>query len=118
MQAIVTTHSLITKRIFDDGLDANDRQIGTYSAGYLETRKRKGLGGSSRVNLQFTQQMKNDFSIIKQGNRIGSGFQNSFNNDKSIWVENTYSKDIFKATKSEAEFLEKVIQKRIDAATR
>ena len=117
-QIFVTIHTLITKRIFDDGLDSKMKQIGTYSDSYIKQRKKKGLGGSNKVNLQFTQQMKNDFLLMESGGRIGSGFTNEFNDDKSHWVEETYKKKIFKETKKEAKMMEKLIQKRIDAVTK
>lgn len=115
LQVFVTVHSEVTKRIFDDGLDSNLKQIGTYSDSYLKARRKKGLGGSNKVNLQFTQQMKNDFALIEEGGRIGSGFRNSFNDEKSHWVEKTYKKDIFKGSQREADLMERIIQRKIDA---
>jgi hypothetical protein len=46
--------------------------------------------------------MFQDFSVINKGKKLGLGFKNSFNAEKSEWVEATYKKSIFKSTKDEA----------------
>ena len=96
-----------TDRIFTLGKDANNSNIGTYSEGYIKTRKRKGKGSSSKVTLQFTQQMRNDFSVVQSGKNLGLGFKNSKNADKSRFVEDTYNKEIFGHTPQEIVILEK-----------
>ena len=53
--------------------------------------------------------MANDFSVINTGAELELGFKNSANADKSEYVETTYSKDIFKHTKSEIDTLNKLL---------
>lgn len=89
------------KRIFDDGKDANNSQIGTYSEGYLKQRRKDGYPNSKKVILQATTQMFNDFSVINTGQTVGLGFKNQKNAEKSKWVEDTYDKKIFYSTKQE-----------------
>jgi hypothetical protein len=115
---------ITTDRIFTNGLDANGSSIGTYSDGYMKLRKKVNYGGSTKVilqgldgkpkgsrsnpvkrgtvNYQSTGQMFQDFSVINKGKKLGLGFKNSFNAEKSEWVEATYKKSIFKSTKDEA----------------
>ena len=96
-----SVHANILDRIFSKGLDAKNTSIGRYSKGYLKTRIKNNWTASKKVILQFSGQMKNDFSLIKQGRQWGSGFKNSKNGNKSIWVEDTYDKAIFAPTKKE-----------------
>ena len=112
--SVATTMLAVTAdRIFDQGKDADNSQIGTYSPGYLKTRVKDNYPSSSKVILQATRQMVNDWSVINNGDSLGLGFKNQFNADKSGWVEETYDKDIFKHTKDELSTLQKVLDKEI-----
>jgi len=102
--------AVTSERIFTKGLAANNAAIGKYSLPYLKTRAKKGFSGR-KVILQLTQQMSNDFSVVVEGNKIGLGFKNSFNADKSRFVELTYDKPIFDHTKKETNLLEKTYGK-------
>lgn len=102
-----SVHAKITDRIFNEG-KSESGQIGTYSTEYIKRRVKNNWGSSRKVILQFTGQMKNDFSLIKDGNDWGSGFKNRKNGDKSRWVEETYDKDIFTATREEQKLAEKL----------
>jgi hypothetical protein len=101
-------------RIFTQGKAADGSSIGTYSEGYLKTRRKAGYPNSSKVILQATRQMDNDWSVISAGNSVGLGFKNSFNADKSEWVEETYNKSIFDHTEAELTLLESLIDKEIN----
>lgn len=90
-----------SERIFSDGKDANNAQIGNYSDSYMKTRQRNNWPNSRKVILQATTQMVDDFSVIIEGNSYGLGFKNKTNLDKSFWVEETYDKEIFSHTKNE-----------------
>lgn len=98
----------ISDRIFGKGQAENGSQIGQYSPGYTKRRIKSKWGGSRKVILQFTGQMKNDFGLIRDGNDYGAGFKNNKNGDKSRWVEDTYNKNIFTASKSEIKLAEKL----------
>lgn len=98
----------ISDRIFGKGEDSKGNQIGQYSAGYLKRRVKNNWGGSRKVILQFSGQMKNDFGLIKGDFGYGAGFKNKKNGDKSRWVEETYDKDIFTASKQEENLIEKL----------
>ena len=58
--------------------------------------------------------MRNDFSVVEDGKKIGLGFKQDVNGDKSYWVEETYKKDIFSHTEDELEKLEEVYGKIIE----
>ena len=107
--ALVTMQAVTAQRIFTEGKDKNNDQIGEYSEGYLKTRVREGYPNSKKVILQATRQMVNDWSVINQDNQIGLGFKNPANGDKSFWVEDTYSKEIFDFSNEELKLNEKVI---------
>ena len=100
-------------RIFTNGLDANGSGIGTYSAAYIKQRQKDNYPNSSKVILQATTQMVNDFSVINNGKQLGLGFKNSFNAEKSEWVESTYKKDIFSSTKNEASTAVKLFDEQV-----
>lgn len=112
---LLTLHQQIKRRIHDQGRAANNSQIGTYSAEYVKQRQKKGLGGSKKVILEFTGQMRRDFVPIKQGQYIvGSGFNNPENIKKAGWVERTYRKVIYDLTKKERNLLASLLQKNAD----
>ena len=111
-----TIHIEVEQRIFDKGQDSDGRQIGTYSPGYKKERARKNYPSSSKVILQATNQMVNDFKflVLKSGKEYGSGFSNMINFKKSEWVEDTYKKAIFKLTNKENKRIEEVMDKELE----
>ena len=51
--SVATTMQAVTNdRIFTQGKAADNSEIGTYSEGYLKTRKRNNWGSSNKVILQ------------------------------------------------------------------
>lgn len=103
-RVLLSVHNDIEKRIFVSGHDAKGSRIGVYSEAYQKTRRREGYPPSRKVILQATNQMVNDWTLVNLGDHFGSGFNNSLNFDKSLWVEDTYDyqKDgIFGMTKKE-----------------
>jgi hypothetical protein len=100
-------------RIFSQGNDAANSQIGDYSLGYLKTRVKNNYPSSRKVILQATRQMANDFSVISSGRVLGLGFKNKANAEKSEWVEATYKKDIFRHTNGEKDTLGKLVDSEI-----
>lgn len=100
-RVFLSVHAAISDRVFTKGKAANGSDIGQYSDGYVKRRVKNNWGSSRKVILQFSGQMKNDFSIIREGGEYGSGFKNNKNGDKSRWVEETYKKEIFSPTKQE-----------------
>lgn len=112
--AIATTMLAVTAdRIFTQGKDASGNDIGTYSPGYIKQRRKNNYPSSSKVILQATRQMANDWSVIGTDNGVGLGFKNAENANKSEYVEDTYNKDIFKHTKDELTLLDKVKDKEV-----
>ena len=112
--SIATSMLAITAdRIFAQGKAADGKAIGKYSKGYLKTRIKDNYPPSTKVILQATRQMANDWSVISNGKALGLGFKNSANADKSEWVEITYERSIFYHTKSELNTLDKLLEKEI-----
>ena len=114
-RSIATTMQATTaKRIFEDGKDANNQDIGTYSESYVKQRVKSGYPNSKKVILQATRQMANDWSVIATNEGYGLGFKNNANADKSEWVESTYEKEIFKHTDQELKLIDRIIQRELN----
>ena len=114
-KVVLTVHQQVKRRIFELGLDSNDRRIGTYSDSYVQKRIKKKLGSDRKVTLEFTGQMRRDFLPMKEkGVIVGSGFTNNANDKKSRYVEKTYKKDIFKLTPKEKKLVDELMQIEIE----
>ena len=112
--AVATSMVAITAdRIFNEGRAADNTQIGDYSEAYMKQRKKMNYPNSTKVILQATRQMVNDFSVISTGDSLGLGFKNSVNFDKSLAVEMTYGVDIFKHTDEESEQLNQLLDQEV-----
>lgn len=123
------------KRIFQDGKASNESKIGTYSTkpisiskknqskdtgrtyfpkGYRQYKSLNGKG-SSFVNLRNTDQMMMDLGTHKlSDNEYGLGFNNTFNAEKSDWMEDKYNKDIFSTTAKEDHLVVQVVQTELN----
>ena len=112
-EVLVSMQAVSSDRIFTKGQATSGGDIGRYSDAYQKTRKKKGLSGG-KVKLQFTQQMRNDWSVVVEGKKIGLGFKNSFNTEKSFFVEKTYKKPIFEHTKKEETLITRLYGKVIE----
>ena len=114
-KAVLTVHQQVKRRIFELGLDSNDRRIGTYSDSYVKQRINKKLGSDRKVTLEFTGQMRRDFVPKKEkGVIVESSFTNDANDKKAGYVEETYDKDIFELTPKEKKLLDELIQIEIE----
>lgn len=109
--ALLMIHGMTNKRIFTDGIKANGKLIGVYSAEYQQTRKRKNYPISRKIIFQATGQMVNDYVFIVKGKEYGSGFNQKINFDKSNWLEKRFG-IVWDLTPSE----EKQIPKAYEAA--
>jgi hypothetical protein len=119
------------QRIFVQGQDSNQSQIGQYSTSPISISRKNQVRDTGRtrfkggyaeykaaigrnpgfVNLQHTSQMFMDYSFHVLGNLLfGLGFNNKLNFDKSQWMEEKYKKDIFKQSEQEAQLLVRIIE--------
>lgn len=131
--ALTTTLAIHKTRIFEKGLDANGQKIGTYSTnpisiskknqarntgktyfkgGYAEYKKDIGKN-PGYVNLVNIGQMYADYGVVSAR---AYGFQNTVNNDKSIWMEEKYKKEIFSISDAELDTLANVLVEQISKA--
>lgn len=113
--ALTTVMAIHKPRIFQNGFDSKGQKIGTYSTtpasiakknqarntgktyfpgGYSEYKRAVGRNPGF-VILRNTDQMFNDYGLQGSNKSYGFGFSNSFNYDKSQWMENHFQKDIF-----------------------
>ena len=132
--AINSVLAAYLERIFENGKDSSNSEIGTYSTkpisiskenqsrdtgktyfkgGYREYKSLIGKGSDS-VNLRNTDQMMMDLGTTISGNKYGIGFSNSFNAEKRDWMEEKYGKEIFNTTDQEDDIFINVIQSKID----
>ena len=58
--------------------------------------------------------MRNDWTVIINDKDLGLGFKNTFNADKSRFVEKTYKKDIFAHTNTEINKINELYGKAIE----
>jgi hypothetical protein len=111
---------VVKTRVHEQGLDATESPIGTYSPGYMKVRtgdfnspvitrgKKKGevrpnynRSRDTKVIGSLTRQMENDLSVIETPDGYGLGYKNEFNFQKSQWLEETYKKKIWQLTPTE-----------------
>lgn len=78
---------LMKKRIHEDGLNASNTAIGTYSNAYMRERKKHQRSDDRKVIVSLTRQLENDWSVIATSRGYGIGFKNPFNLQKARWVE-------------------------------
>ncbi len=131
---IQTVLAVQKQRIFTKGQDGQESQIGTYSTNPISISKKKQVRNTGKtyfpggyaeyksltgrnpsiVNLQDAGQMAQDYSFhILSGDSYGLGFNNSFNYEKSQWMERKYDKPIFQQSNPEGEILTRVIEQEI-----
>lgn len=137
--ALVSVQSEMVERIHTKGKDSKGGNIGKYSTdpisiskknqarntgqtffkgGYKEYKTKIGFSGS-KVNLENTGQMRQDFSIIDiSKTALGLGFKNDLNADKSEWMEDKYNKKIYSSTKKEKKIAIKVVEFEINRILR
>lgn len=118
------------RRIFSQGNDASNAQIGTYSTkatsiakkdqakntgktyfagGYAEYKSLIGRN-PGKVILRNTDQMMMDYGVlVLGGDKYGLGFTNDANGDKSEWLEEKYDKEIFAESDFEGEIVENIL---------
>lgn len=135
LSVLSTIQAAQIERIFDKGLDGNDQSIGQYSTtpisisfkrqarktrstyfkgGYKEYKEKTGYD-SSKVTLQDTGQMRDDYSVIKiDKNLYGLGFKNDFNSNKADWNEAHFKKEIFAQSPSEERILDEAFEVELD----
>jgi len=110
----VTMQAVTSERIFNQGKDMNNAQIGSYSDSYIKQRVKKGLGSNRKVVVTFTGQLQNDWSVVQDGSVVGLGFKNSVNADKAKFVEETYNKIIFEHTIQETKQVNELYGKLVE----
>lgn len=116
-KVIAKAHEKIKKRIFVDGLDGLNRQIGAYSDRYDALRASRGLT-TGRVVLHFTGQMMENFVLIESSNGYVSGFKDIEASQKALWNVNRYSDAIFEVSDDEQKFIQDELNKEIQRLLR
>lgn len=106
---------LMKKRIHEDGKNASDTAIGTYSNAYMRERKKNQRSDDRKVIVSLTRQLENDWSVIATTKGYGIGFKNPFNLQKARWVE-VQKGVIFSLTASENKYASDLINQLVKDA--
>jgi hypothetical protein len=116
--ALLTTLALHKKRIFQQGLDDKMTRIGTYDktpatikgtyypGGYAQYKASKGKNPGFVV-LRDTDSLQVGYGlkVIKYNSEYGFGHDNSFNFEKTQWMETKYQKRIFAPSEADRKIL-------------
>lgn len=99
-----TTNS--KKRIFTDGIKADGKQIGEYSAVTKSIKRKKGRFTSDKVNLRDTETLVNSYIAEPKGTDYSVGFiaasnQKVTNSAKILKLKKQYGYDLFDASDEE-----------------
>lgn len=125
---LLDVHAELDQRIFNKGQDKQGqnfsagmtyKKIGDYSAGYAKKRAKKGRQ-TDKVDLQFTNEFRKDFSFIVGKDYYGHGFKRSrgggnriHNGDLSRYLEEKYAKQIFALSNDERKLLVERLGKHV-----
>lgn len=111
----ITMGGEIRERIHEEGKNSDDTPIGTYSVGYMKTRKKYNRGESKKVILSLTGQMENDFVAVAQNpvkvdGGYALGFNNPENNNKASHNNKRYGAEVYKLTQAEQKQTKEIIE--------
>lgn len=116
--ALLTVLAQHKRRIFQQGLDEKMSRIGTYDTtpanikgtyypgGYAQYKASKGKNPGFVV-LRDTDSLQVGYGlkVIKYNQEYGFGHDNSFNYDKTQWMETKYQKRIFAPSQADRQLL-------------
>jgi hypothetical protein len=92
----------VTKeRIFENGKDGKNTDIGDYSDKYMKIREKNKWPSSTKVILQAKRNLIREWTLIVDNNRWGLGFINDQYYKIAEGLEARYKKDIFAHTDAE-----------------
>lgn len=72
---LLTVLALMKKRIFENGLNANMKGMGTYSRQYYEKVRRANGWSNSNVTLELAGEMRREFTLGVDGGEWVIGFE-------------------------------------------
>ena len=107
----------IKERVHIKGQASDQSEIGTYSSGYLKLRqKRFKRSADPKIIVSLTRQLENDYAVIGTVNGYGIGFNNPFNMQKAVWVEQIKRKIIYNLSAYEKDYITKRLQELVNGA--
>lgn len=111
----VTMGGEVRERIHEKGENSEGSQIGTYSVGYLKTRKKFNRGTSKSVILSLTGQMENDFVAVAENplkveGGYALGFNNPTNEKKASYNDKRYGAAVYKLQKEELKKVRDIVE--------
>lgn len=97
------------KRVHVDGKDSDGQPLGTYTPGYMKVRISKYNRKNDKKTIwSLTRQMENDLSLLPVAGGYGLGFKNSFNYQKSQWLQNKLGRPVWNLSATEKDLAMKV----------
>lgn len=113
LREIATTmRAEVGTRIHEEGKNAAGGDIGQYTSGsYKALRNRKGRR-IDKVDLSFTRQMSNQFSVIATANGYGLGWADTEKTDRAGYLEKRYGK-IWALTEDEKKQTEAIAESSV-----
>lgn len=107
--------AMMTDRIHNQGLDSSGSRIGTYGRAYLKVRMSKyKRTGDTKIIMSLTRQLENDWAVGETEKGWGIGFNNPYNAQKALWVEEQTGKKIVQLSSEEHEYAEKKINELLE----
>jgi hypothetical protein len=121
-----STLAIMRERIHEDGKNADGAAIGTYSEGYMATRRENNRGGSSKIIMALTDNLQQSYLITELGanewaisvsNVAGRNYKRSKKGkvypgklpiDKLEWNNTRYGAPIWELTEAEKKNIQKI----------
>lgn len=100
--ALSDTIALLDERVFKKGEDANNDQIGTYSAEWAAVRKSRGRQ-TKFVDFRFEGLLQQSITIMPKvdDNTWAIGFRNAVQSEKAEKIQKVKRKTVFELTQKE-----------------
>jgi hypothetical protein len=102
-------YTSIKRRVFVDGKDVNNSNIGKYSLYTKRIRQKKGLQ-TNYVNLVFEGNLLASFSIKRQGSSYLIGFDSMMEANIAAKNEDRFGKTIFGLTSQDESTIDKMVE--------
>lgn len=107
----------IKQRVHIEGKGSDGTAIGNYSSGYLKLRQKKfKRSADTKIIVSLTRQLENDYAVVGTTNGYGIGFNNPFNAQKALYVEQIKRKIIFNLSADEKKYIEERLQQLVNGA--
>ena len=116
--ALKEAEGRLKQRIFNKGLGTEGRNIGRYKIGAWKTKRELAGRQTSKVDLEFTSDLRNGIQIGTNGNDLVLGFISDLQRKKADGNTSIFKKPIFPLSTTEEKAVEKAVIREIDEIIR